>query len=182
MTNPNMKTRDSRMLEALLDPEFEQRRTWHPEELGSILEHQWNVPLTADLGGMPPDRSQMLARLCDADGLLLKSYGDIFRHPMPPIELLQMIKDYAKRNMAAGDRGLPEEIAQLLYVLSVAVARVRCGQRITTQSDDALRANIETVLAQPWVTPPVVTILREALTLLVGSRNTSEENDAPRAG
>ena len=176
------RTSDTRLLEIFFDPDYEQRRTWHPQELGAILEHQWNAPLAADLGGLPPERAQFLTKLCDADRLLLKSYGDIFGHPMPPIELLEMVKDYAKRNMAGADKELPEDIAKLLYVLSVVVARVRCGKRITSQEDEAVRKNIEAVLIQPWVTPPISGLLREGLKVFGGQSAVSEEGNARQPG
>lgn len=176
------KTRDSRMLEVFLDPDFEQRRIWHPQELGAMLEHQWKAMLKADLGGVSPQQARILRELCDAQGLSLKSYGDIFTHRLPPVELLELIKDYAKRNMARPDKELPEGIASLLYVLSVVVARVRCGKRITSQGDEAVRKNIEAVLAQSWVTPPVAEILREGLKVFGEQSEASEEDNAPRPG
>ncbi len=167
--------RDTRMLETLLSPGFEQQRVWQPEELGAMLEHQWGAPLEADLGALPPQQARLLTRLCDADRLLLKSYGDIFSHPMPPVEILEMIKDYAKRNMASADVELPEDIAKLLYVLSIVVARLRCGKRITSQPDAVIRRNLEAVLAQPWMTPPVVKLLHEGLGVFADQPNESEE-------
>lgn len=152
------------MLESLLDPDLAERRDWHPEELGALLEHQWNAPLEADLGQLAPERALLLKRLCEADHLLLKSYGELFAHPMPPIEILEMIKDYAKRQLARPNLELPEEMAMVLYVLSVVVARLRCGQRITSQPDETVRSNIQSVLTQPWVTEPVARLLREGLT------------------
>lgn len=162
MTTPSKRDVAS-MLEATLDPDLEERRAWHPQELAAILNHQWNAPLEADLGGVSPERSRLLRCLCEADQLLIKSYGDVFSHPMPPIEILEMIKDYAKRNLARPDRELPEGIAEVLYTLSVVIARVRCNQRITSQDDEAVRRNIRSVLARSWVTQPVIDLLREGL-------------------
>jgi hypothetical protein len=154
---------NTRNLQPFFDPGFQDRRVWHSEELRAILEHQWQAPLRADLSGHPRGQSRRLTLLCDAEHLLLKSFGDVFDHKLPPIELLVMIKDFAKGNLSQPDAELPDEIAKLLYVLSVVVARVRCRTSITTQEDATVRRNIESVLAQPWLTAHVVELLNEGL-------------------
>ena len=168
------KSSDVRMLRALLDPDLARRRVWHAEDLEAILQHQWDAPLQADLGELPPTEAQDLRLLCEAHGLLLKSYGDLFGHSMPPLEILRPIKEYAKRNMACPDEGLPLEIAELLYVLSVVVARLRHNARITGQKDETVCKNIESVLGQPWITSPVADLLREGLRALGGRTDADE--------
>ena len=164
------------MLEFALDPDLEDQRYWQPPELADLLQHQWDAPLEADLGELPPGRARLLKRLCEAEHLLLKSYGELFSHPLPPIEVLEMIKDYAKRHLARPNLELPEEMAMVLYVLSVVVARLRCGKRITSQSDEAVRKNIETMLSEPWITDSVAMLLREGLAVFGGEANSSDIN------
>lgn len=162
------------MLDSALDPDLEDQRDWHPEELGALLEHQWNAPLEADLGELAPEQVGLLRRLCEAEHLLLKSYGELFAHPMPPIEMLEMIKDYAKRNLARPNLELPQEMAMVLYVLSVVVAKLRCGKRITSQGDEMVRQNIEILLSQAWITESVAKLLREGLAAFGGSVDSSD--------
>lgn len=176
------RRQDTRDLEALLDPGLMQQRVWHPQELGAMLEHQWNAPVEPDLEGMPPEQARLLSKLCVADHLVLKSYGDIFTHRLPPIELLELIKEYAKRNMAGTDKELPGDIAKLLYVLSVVVAGLRCGKRITSQSDESVRKSIHSVLAQSWITAPVTSILHDGLEFFGGRTCTSEGGNARDSG
>ena len=49
---------------------------------------------------------------------------------------------------------LPSEVATVLYVADVVVARVGCGQSISHLSDAAVHDNVRWVLAQPWLDPP----------------------------
>ena len=165
---------NTRNLQPFFDPNFRERRVWHPAELGAILAHQWRAPLEADLTGQAKGQSRRLALLCDAEHLLIKSFGDVFGHQLPPIELLVMIKDFAKRNLSHTDAELPDEIAKLLYVLSVVVARTRCGSSITTQDDATVRRNIESVLAQPWLTTEVIGVLHEGLAEFRGDEDLKE--------
>jgi len=182
MTTPPERDVTS-LLEAALDPDFEQRHDWKPEELGALLAHQWSAPLEADLDALPPEQARVLKQLGDAEGLLRRSYGELFTHPLPPVEILEAIKDYAKRNLTRPSADLPEEIARALYVLSVVVARYRCGQRITSQSDETVRASVQAFLAQPWVIEPVKTLLREGLSALVTESDLSgADREASRGG
>lgn len=175
------KATDTRALEMFLDPEFQNRRVWQPEELGAMLEYQWRSPLEADLSGMDTKTAHMLKNMCDAQSLCLKSYGDIFDHRMPPVEVLTIIKEYAKRNMACPDVELPGDIAKLLYILSVVVARMRCGKRITTQDDSTIRQSITALLTQPWLSPSVSELLREALSVFGDPLGTHEDGDEREA-
>jgi hypothetical protein len=175
----NANTRD---IETFFDSDFEKLRVWHPEELNAILDHQWRAPLKVDLGGQSEEQAERLKLLCGADNLLLKSYGEIFCHRMPPIELLVMIKEFAKRNLAHADAALPREIALTLYVLSIVVAKTRCGRRIGARPNHVMRANIESVLQQPWLTQPVIELLREGLAAFGGGQDQGEERSVSGTG
>jgi hypothetical protein len=87
---------------------------WRPEEMGAVFAHQSSATVEFELGGLRPPAAQRLASLSAAQGLLVRSFRDLFRHPCPPIELLVLTKDYAKRLLgsddsppAAGDRPGP---------------------------------------------------------------------------
>jgi len=175
------KNSDADSVASFFDPDFDKERVWHPEELSAILDHQWRSPLQTDLGGQSAASARRLSLLCDAEHLLVKSYGDVFTHPMPPIELLRIIQQFAQRNLAHPDAELPREIAKLLYVLSIATALTRCGVSITKLSEAEVRQNIASVLAQSWISPDVASILREALGKLGGAdgpeQGTNSEGD-----
>jgi hypothetical protein len=123
---------------------------WRPEEMGAILLHQLSAPLETGLipGGAAPTRQM--------------TFGDLLHHPLPPVEMLQRVKEFAKACKLAVDGPLPPEVAAVLYFASIIVARLRCGQRISKLDDDALRMGTEWARDQPWLDPPTRSIFDEA--------------------
>jgi len=156
---------------------IESQRAWRPEEFGAILHHQLTAPIQLDLGGLDPDLALKLRTLSEAEGLLLKSFNDLFRHPHPPIELLQLVKDYAKANRHHPRSHLPHEIAAVVYYLSIVVARLRCRERITQMRDEELQRGVDWVLTLPWVDDETKAPFREARECLVtaGSKQAHQQ-------
>lgn len=152
-TNRIMKANPSKVAEALglgATP----ARVWLPEELGAVFQHQMAAPVSVDLAGVNPESAAPLRLLTDAQGLLLKSFRDLFQHPQPPVELLELVKNFAKMNRGRRDSLLPSEVATVLYYLSIAAALVRLRKRITVLSDEELRRGLDWALEQKWVEEP----------------------------
>lgn len=162
------------VFDTILTPGFENAPTWRKEELTAILEHQWITQVAADMECLSAEQAHILTRLDEAAGTPM-TYGDIFTCSAPSIAVLEMIKVEAKRNMARANEELPEDIAKLLYILSVIVARLRCGVSITSQPDKSVRGNIESALAQSWPTPPIIQILRDGLKVFGEGQDSSRE-------
>ncbi len=150
-------------LAAFLAAGEEQARLWQPEELGAIFRHQMSAPILVDLGGFDPATAARLKTLSNAQNLLLTSFLDLFLHPVPPIELLTLTKDFAKGNMEQPDSSLPNEVAAVLYYLSIAAGLVRLGRRITQLSDAELKRGLEWSKGKAWVELPLQQLLDEAL-------------------
>jgi hypothetical protein len=122
-----------------------------------------SAPILVDLGGFDPATAARLKTLSQAQSLLLKSFLDLFLHPVPPIELLTLTKDFAKGNMDHPDSSLPNEVAAVLYYLSIAAAYVRLGRRISQLGDAEFKRGLEWSKGKPWVEPPLQRLLDEAL-------------------
>jgi hypothetical protein len=150
-------------LAAFLAAGEERARLWQPEELGAIFRHQMSAPILVDLGGFDPATAARLKTLSNAQSLLLKSFLDLFLHPVPPIELLTLTKDFAKGNMEQPDSSLPNEVAAVLYYVSIAAAWVRLGRRITELRDPELKRGLEWAKGKAWVEPRLQQLLDEAL-------------------
>jgi hypothetical protein len=150
-------------LAAFLAAWSECARMWRPEELTAIFRHQMSAPILVDLGGFDPATTNWLKTLSDAQSLLLKSFSDLFRHPVPPLELLSLTKDFAKANMDHPESSLPHEVAAVLYYASIAVALVRLDARITQLKDEDLQRGLHWAKDQPWVDHETCGILVEAL-------------------
>jgi len=153
-------------LAALMNSGTQVGRLWRPEEFAAILRHQLSAPMLVDLGGFDRAPAGRLKRLSDAEGLLLKSFSELFKHPAPPLELLELTKEFAKANMDHPESTIPGEIAAVLYYASIASALVRLGARITRLNDADLRRGLQWSRDQSWVDNDSRNLLAEALDVL----------------
>ncbi len=140
---------------------------WRPEELSAMFRHQMSTPMQVDLGGLDVPAAARLRTLSEAQGLLLKSFSDLFRHPAPPVELLRLVKDFAKSNLDHPESGLPGEIASALYYLSIAAALVRLDARISKLSDADLQTGLRWIMGQAWLEEEAKGLLAQAAQKLV---------------
>jgi len=138
-------------LAALLAAREERGRLWRPDELAAVFRHQMSAPVMVDLSGFDPATATRLKTLSEAQGLLLKSFSELLHHPSPPVELLELTKDFAKLNLDHADSTLPSEIAAALYYTSIAAALVRLDTRITQLKDAELRRGLGWTREQPWI-------------------------------
>jgi hypothetical protein len=149
-------------LAALLEASGESARLWRPEELGAIFRHQMAAPVLVDLGGYDPGVAARLKKLSEAQSLLLKSFADLFHHPSPPLELLELTKDFAKANMDHAQSSLPGEVAAALYYTSIAAALLRLDVRITRLPDADLRRGLLWTRDQVWLDAETRQLLLQA--------------------
>lgn len=157
---------DHGQLSSLFNMEPVAERLWRDDELRAMLQHQLTAPLRVDLINMDKDAAVGVRTLADAQGLTLKSFGDLLAHPHPPIELLKITKDFAKACRLSPHSSLPREIASVLYFASIAAALVRCQRRITGLTNDALKEGLHWVLARPWLDAPTRALIEACLPLL----------------
>ena len=154
--------RPPKSLAALLRSSAEGTRLWRPEELGAIFRHQMSSPILVDLGGYDPGVAARLKRLSEAQNLVLRSFSDLFQHASPPLELLELTKNFAKANLDQPESGLPSEVAAVLYYASIAAALVRLDKRITQLPDAELRKGLLLVQGQLWLDAPTKELLLQA--------------------
>lgn len=138
-------------------------RLWRPDELAAIFRHQMSAPVLVDLGGFDPGTAIKLKILSEAQGLLLKSFSDLFLHPSPPLELLELTKEFAKANLDHPESSLPNEIATALYYTSIATALVRLDKRISQLDNESLRRGLLWVKEQAWISPEIQALLVKAM-------------------
>ena len=155
-------------LASLMASGGERARLWRPEELAAIYRHQMSAPMAVDLGAFDARTARRIRSLSDAQGLLLKSFGDLFHHPAPLIELLELVKEFAKANVDHPESGLPGEIAAALYYTSIAAALVRLDTRITQLPDADLQTGLRHTLAQSWLDERTRELLAQALARVAG--------------
>ena len=154
--------RQPKSLAALLEASGEEARLWRPEELGAIFRHQMAAPVLVDLGGYDPGTAARLKILSDAQSLLLKSFSDLFHHSAPPLELLELTKDFAKANMDHAQSSIPGEVAAALDYTSIAAALVRLDARITRLPPADLRRGLLWTREQAWLDADTKQLLLQA--------------------
>jgi hypothetical protein len=148
--NDNQDSRLSRLFEI----GFGNAVGWGEGELANILDHQLRAPILADL--------QPNATLLQSLGLgkvrrgdaALETFGDLLKHPRPPLLLLQLAKEFAKTADNQLFDPLPPPVAEALYLLIIAAALVRNGQRITTMDDEEFLTGLEWLANQQWIAAP----------------------------
>ena len=160
---------DSHAMAALLDAGSDDAQIWNPAELAAILKHQLSAPIQVDLTAMEQRLAARLRLAAGAQGLLLKSFGDLLHHPNPPLELLKLTKDFAKACRLSLRGPLPREIATVLYFASIVAAMVRCQRRITRLSDADTRHGVEQCLAQNWLDAATRQLFDDGLKALQGN-------------
>ena len=157
-------------LAALMATSEESARLWRADELAAIFKHQISTPMLVDLGSFDPRTANKLKIVSEAHGLLLKSFSDLFHHPAPPVELLELVKDFAKANLDHPESGLPNEIASVLYYTSIASALVHLDKRITKLPDADLRRGLSWAREQGWLDGATRDLLGAALEKISGGQ------------
>jgi hypothetical protein len=157
-------------LASLLASGGEPSRVGRPGELAAIFRHQLAAPMAVDLRACDARTALRLRHLGETPGLALNTFGDLFHHPAPVLELLNLVKDFAKANVDQPESGLPGEIATALYYTSIAAALVRLDTRITQLPDAALQTGLQQTLAQSWLDDQTRALLTLALAKVSAGR------------
>jgi hypothetical protein len=158
----HLDSTDPRILAQFLEVDAEPRRFWSVDELGSILRHQLSTPVQVDVETASPDFRASLMALPSDQQPGKSTYEEVFHLAAPPLELLSLLKQLAKSSRAREESALPPEIATVVYLTSIVVARVRLGRRISEQSDASLLYGIQWVLNQTWIDEGTRLLFHEA--------------------
>lgn len=161
MRDHDLSKIEPRSLSPMMDLGDEEPTLWEPGELGAIFRHQLAAPLAFDFSYLEAERPPSLDALDKVAGPPIETFGDLLRHPRPPIELLESAKEFAKRCRTRPDAPLPDEIATMVYILSIVAAMVRCGRRLTKLDDQGLRYSLDWAWSQSWLDPAMRDLLRQ---------------------
>lgn len=141
---------------------------WSDAELAAILQYQLARPLESDLGPLPKEVRQALQRVEPLANVEETTFGFWLHHMHPPLELLKLIKQFAKSSHANPLFAIPQKVAMALYYLSLAVALVRCKKRITSLRSEELKVGFDQLANALWMDPASRGILEEAWLSLTG--------------
>ena len=133
---------------------------WKARDWPDMLRHIRTAPLEVELKARIGD-----GNLGASDDI--KTCGDLFEHPHPPLKLLQLAKDFFKEKAGAGANRQPEqEVAYLLYLLTIVTARVRLGVSISSLPDVELMPGVDWALNQSWLEESARTLCLRAREIL----------------
>jgi hypothetical protein len=163
MKHDDLDRTDPQSLTQMMSLDADGEGLWGPDELGAILEHQLAAPLECDLVGLDGGLAQWLAELNSCGDRPLRTFADLLYHPSPPPKLLELTKQFAKSRRNHPHSPLPDEVATVLYFLSIVAAMTRCGRRITRMDDSSLIYGLRWALRQPWLGDSARAILQEGL-------------------
>ena len=93
----------------------------------------------------------------------LLTLGQLLGHAQPPVELLALVKRFAKLCRSDPDNPLPGELVMLMYYAAIAIAQVRTGQRISELPTAELRRGLRWIAGQAWMEPTTREPLLDAM-------------------
>ena len=125
-----------------------------------MLRHQLAAPLQLSLGTLSAEVAHQ-AKEAEVDPLL--TLEQLLNHAHPPVELLKLVKRFAKMCMRDRENPLPSEIVMLLYYASIAASMVHLERPITELTPASLHRGLAWLSIQEWVTDDVRALLRQGL-------------------
>jgi hypothetical protein len=142
---------------------------WRPEDLGGMLRHQLSVSLLSGLGAPLGELDRTLTASEAFKGLGAMSFGDLLRHPRPPVEALKLVKDFAKLMRGEKAQSIPQDIALVLYYAAIAAADLRLGASISKLGAPDLGKGVRWAISQTWLDEPTRALFTEELKRLEGA-------------
>jgi hypothetical protein len=161
---------ETRWLAAMLRIGEHSRPNWTRDDLAAMLRHQLAAPLIDDIASPNGQSRKALEEAAEREPPVI-SYGDLLLGEQPPVELLALTKAFAKSCRSGdGELALPDEIATIVYLMSIFAALVRCSERITDLSDDALLVSLDWAQHRDWIDEPTRNLFQRGRELLQHGR------------
>ena len=151
MPNPDPVEGDVSLLARMMDLGNDDQVLWNAQDLGPIVQHQLSASLEGDLADLGPGLHARLKELRTAGADPIVTFRDLLKHPEPPLELLELTKQFAKRCRSNPDGPLPDDVATVLYLAAIAAAMVRLGARITKLNNEGMQHGLRWALGQTWL-------------------------------
>jgi hypothetical protein len=148
---------DPRALSTMLGFGDLDRDQWNPQDLKAMLRHQLAAPIYLSLGILSAEVSHELRRAAPHQPRM--SLGELFAAEKPSVELLKLVKRFAKMCRSDPQNPLPPEIAILLYYASIAVALVRHNESISHLAPESVRRGLNWLNAQVWIPDELKSLL-----------------------
>jgi hypothetical protein len=128
-----------------------------------MVRHQLLAPLEFDLLSLGLNAAEKKSVTHSGNRQAhLTTFGDLFQAPDPPSALLKLSHRFFKQKVTNHHTDSSEhKIAYVFYLLSIILARVRTGERISKLTDKQLLDSIQLEASLPWVDPQIKELLVE---------------------
>jgi hypothetical protein len=150
-------------MSSMLDLRGVHVHVWSPQELKEMLRHQLTAPLQFSLGTLSAEVSHQIKQ-AGIDPLL--TLDQLLHDAHPTVELLNLVKRFAKMCRRDRQNPLPSEIVMLLYYASIAAALVRLDQAISNLESASLKRGMGWLIRQEWLTDELRELLNSGLVWL----------------
>lgn len=134
-----------------MDPTSPDAVPWSSSDLRAILEHQLDVQLNheavklSEASGLSEDRVRAITA-----GKEHATFGAILRVEKPELEVVNLIKNYAKAAMRA-DGDLPRDVARILYLMAITCGRLVGQHDVSSLDDLSVNREISRCLTFAWL-------------------------------
>jgi hypothetical protein len=165
MTIPELQA-DPHALSTMLQTNPGHRHEWSQLDLRDMLAHQLAAPLHLALGPLSAEVTHFLETGQGPfdSGITLR---ELLAHQSPPLELLILVKRFAKICRRSPDNPLPSEIVMFLYYASITAATTQLNEAISDLNDASMIRGLQWLCAQPWMSGEMRTMLQERLDVLL---------------
>src|SRR2546422_2391040 len=96
---------------------------WSDDELSAMVRHQMSTPLQSDLERLrlaPAEQEPLADALEAAARGGIRTFGDLFQQPDPPLKLLEFSKTFFKQRIAKAPKESPQyHLYYLFYILTI---------------------------------------------------------------
>lgn len=150
-------------LAKLLDLRDDEPSTWSDEQHAASFQLQMALPLRTALADVSPRMTALLSLVAGENNQPIVTLGDLFEHPQPPIEILQIVKEWATQCMQKKNDDIPPRVAPVIYLAAVAAAFVKCQHRLTRSDDTDLQVTFRQALGASWITGSIRHLFQNAL-------------------
>lgn len=165
MNEPNHHPEPESTLGRLFEPDQGGLGRWEPAEFRAILDHQLTADLEHELvtAGLIDQHQQHAPTTPTA---ATSTIGSLLRSPAPPLATLRLVKELARGQRLAAEKGRPGppvEVAAALYFAAIACALSRCDQRITSLGDADLHEGFTWCRDRQWLPAELTSLFNDAL-------------------
>jgi hypothetical protein len=139
---------------------------WAQQEMRAMWEHQMSALIEADLEIPQPGNSSAADDSEEGAGFTGKCFRELLENSSPPLALLRLTKDFAKRTFKEAEDSQLKEIAAALYYTSYAAGLTRRGQRLGGMETLELRGGFDWALGRAWLDDQTKELLSQGRKLL----------------